>query len=512
MKKTDRLILSAYAGPFVVTLGVVVFILLVQLLLSYSQEITGKDLSLDVYARLIFFFALITVPLAMPLAVLLSSLITFGSLGEHNELTAFKGAGISLIRILIPVFIISVFLAFSSFWYNNNVVPWANLKAFSLLWDVKQKSPSLSLKKGAFYNGLQGYSIKVEEKFPDGKTLRGVMIYNHTSNRGNKEVILADSGRMYTIWNEKYLVLELFRGKSYHDQSGDYHGDRSVEKYVRNKFQKSQIIFNLSSFDLKITDEKLFSGHRYMRNIVQLRKDLDSLNKQTNNIQTKTYDYVRPNYYYHFNKIQPVQQNIRETQQDSLRNTNQQNNLNKAVIQTTNYIAPQPVIRAMARDTSYKATKKTIASRASTQAKNILSLIRSQKEQYLLTSKEKRSFTTELYKKYTFAFACITMFLIGAPLGAIIKKGGLGIPVLISIFFFIVFYVFSITGEKWVKEGTVHPVVGMWGANFCLLCIGAFFLRQARNDSRILEADWYYVLIDTTIQLIKKRKPELEIR
>ena len=215
MKKIDKLVLGSFLGPFILTFLVVVFILLMQHMLKYFDDIIGKDLGWGVLGTLLFYFAVCMTPVALPLAVLLSSLITFGNLGEHFELTAIKSLGISLVRALAPIFVAVVVLTGVAFLANNYLVPRAALEAYSLLYDIKQKKPSLDLKQGAFYGAIPDVNIKVSRKYADGKTIEGVVIYDHRGKSGNKEVIIADSGRMYTILNDNYLKLELYRGYNY---------------------------------------------------------------------------------------------------------------------------------------------------------------------------------------------------------------------------------------------------------------------------------------------------------
>lgn len=491
MKKLDWFVVRTFIGPFILTTAVVVFILLIQQMIQYIDELLGKGLSYLVFAELLFYFSLHIVPLALPLAILLSSLITFGNLGEHGELTAMKATGISLVRVLMPIFLFSVVTSIFSFWFNDRVVPEANLRAYSLLWDIKQKSPTLSIKEGSFYNGLEGYSIKINKKFEDGKSIKDVMIYDHTKNQGNRELILADSGRMYTIHYERYLVLELFKGKSYHDQVGTYDGNRSAEKFIKNDFEKSQIIFSLASFDMDTTNPELFKNHRIMRNITELTHDIDSLGKQQVEFKDLAFQKVSINFNYHLkdmpqaqaksNNVQTVNNPIVRTRTDSL--------IQKQIeVRTT----PDP-------------PKDRVVASALSRVRNLKAVIEGQEVQEESNKRRILEFTAEMYKKFTLSIACITMFFIGAPLGAIIKKGGLGLPVLISIVFFIIFYVISITGEKWVRESFVPVLIGMWTANALLFSIGMFFLRQARNDSRILEADFYFVIRDRFLERLRKK-------
>src|SRR6478735_8337192 len=212
MKRLDKLILGAFFGPFFLTFTVTLFIFLTQYLLRYLDDFLGKDLGFAVFFELIFYFSMNMVPNSLPLAILISTLMTFGNLGQHHELTAIKASGISLVRALTPIFLVVVGISIGLFYFNNVIVPKANLRAYSLLYDIRQKKPALNIKEGSFYNGLPGFSVKVTKKFPDGRSLKGVMIYNHTEGRGNTDVIVADSGYMYTFFDDKYLALELFHG------------------------------------------------------------------------------------------------------------------------------------------------------------------------------------------------------------------------------------------------------------------------------------------------------------
>jgi lipopolysaccharide export system permease protein len=275
LKKLDKLILKAFAGPFLLTFAVVEFIFLTQVLLKYLDDIVGKDLGIAVILKLLFFLSVTIVPISLPLAVLLSSLMTYGNLGEHHELTAIKASGIALTRILRPVWLASLVLGGIAFWFNNSIVPKANLNAYSLLWDVRQKKLALDIREGIFYNGIPGYTIKVNKKVgPNKDILMGIMIYDHTQKSGNATVMLADSGRMFTRFGGQYLGLELFRGHNYVEQPDAR--DRSASSFVRQGFKRNMITFSLSSFNLNNTKKELFQQNRMMLNIPQLFKATDS--------------------------------------------------------------------------------------------------------------------------------------------------------------------------------------------------------------------------------------------
>lgn len=486
MKKIDKLILKSFVGPFFLTFFVVVFILLTQTMIKYFDEFVGKDLGFAVFAELLFYFSLNTTPVALPLAMLLSSLICFGNLGEHYELTAIKSSGISLIRVLVPVSIFAVVLTFVAFWFNNNIVPKANLNAYSLLWDVRQKKPSLDIKEGVFYNGLTGYSIKANRKMSDGKTLMDVMIYNHTDGDGNKQVILADSALMYPINENRYLVLELFRGNSYMEYVQESRRAQKDE-FQRDAFDRSKMVFSLASFDLSRTDKSLFATSKYMMSVDKLQTVADSMMEEYESIQQRNDLSIRQYYFNSMKSLPPRLDSLNNNWVDSLRNKH-----------------------------LYQEEKAQIVNTAAAQARNVRNFTQSSIQQLESAIKESRTFEVEKYKKFTQSLACFIMFLIGAPLGAIIKKGGLGVPVLVSIVFFIIFYVCSLLGEKWAREGIVLIPYGVWAANFMLFFAGLFFLRQAKNDSRIFEADVYKVALSRLMESWKKLrqpkpKPQMEV-
>jgi len=459
LKKLDKLILKAFAGPFLLTFAVVEFIFLTQTLLKYLDDLVGKDLGLLVFVKLLFYFSVLIVPISLPLAVLLSSLMTYGSLGEHHELTAIKASGIALTRILRPVMVLSLALAAGGFWFNEHIVPKANLGAYSLLWDVRQKKLALDIRPGVFYNGIPGFTIKVDKKVgPEHDILMGVMIYDHRQKDGSSVVILADSGHMSTRFNGQYLVMELHRGHSYVEQPEAQ--NRSAASFVRQGFKKNVMTFDLSSFNLNRTKQELFKTNRMMLTIPQLFHATDS-------IQTKLGRERR---------ILPLQLGGYYTY---LR------------LDTTGRAANRKAERLQVSPSKLASLTPQAAEQALSRSRNVQSFIGATSARLLEIAHDSAEHRIEIYKKYTQSLAIVLMFLIGAPLGSIIKKGGIGVPILISIVFFIVFYVFTTMGEKYAKDfilpvwtGTFLPIAG-------LLPFGLFFLYQAYHDSGLLETDFW---------------------
>jgi lipopolysaccharide export system permease protein len=568
MKKLDKLVLGSFLGPFLLTFLVVDFILLIVNMLKYFDEIFGKGLGFWIYAELIGYFVISISPMALPLAMLLSSLMAFGNLGEHFELTAIKGSGISLTRAMRPIAIFAVGLTILAFLSNNYLVPKVNLKTFSLLYDIRMKTPSLDIKEGVFYSGIPNFSIKINQKL-DEVRLRDILIYNHAEGQGNLNVTMADSGRMETFNNDTYMRLTLFAGESYKESRSTRGISEAPVEFSRTAFQENVMVFDLSAFQLNRTPENQWSTNRAIKTIEEIRHGLDSLHLIVNDL--KYQNFITAASIYPFftknRKLNPAPEILVEKARfDTLRRIqilkeqaieDSMNAVNREVLSDSNSsvtIVETPVengsveITTALPDSGLAIRKKLDAKRlgfsdsSATQTAQVDSsaipvekyVIKFRKEP--LTVKEKalldsmfyergyisnaytlalnnarnlkNSFNVKLsqvdgqvrefrryeiawYQKYSQAIACFIMFLIGAPLGAIIKKGGLGMPVLISILFFILFYMLTITGEKWAKEGVTDPLLGTIFSNLCLLPFGLFFLRQARKDARLFESDFY---------------------
>ena len=515
MKKIDKLILGSFLGPFIMTFLVVVFILLNIHMLKYFDDIIGKDLGWAVIGQLFFYFAIFNTPSALPLAVLLSALITFGNLGEHFELTAIKSLGISLTRALLPIFIFVIFITGFAFYTGNYLVPKAALEAYSLLYDIKQKKPALDLKEGAFTSSIPDISIKVAKKFPDAKTIKGVIIYDHRNKTGNKEVIVADSGRMYAILGEQYLKLELFNGYNYREGAGDQDMAQSgnEETMSKTRFEKSVMVFDLSSFSLMRTDKRWFQGHRIMRNLKELDRDIDSLKYERNKQLLALMDVKESFFRYHRKSDSTIlspELLAAKKKRDSIVNAQNPGATINANIRRfrTKYLPTEIETRNASTALDLGTATTGDLTQAVSTARNASSQLLNINERLKQYSDDQKTFQIQWHKILASAIACMAMFFIGAPLGAIIKKGGLGVPVLASIIFFILFYVLSLLGEKWAKAGIVTVPVGIWMANVLLFMIGFVFMLQARRDARLFESDFYLVIIDRLKRRFVK-KPEL---
>ena len=563
LKKLDKLIFKVFLGPFFLTFAIVLFIFLTQYMIKNFKHFVGKGLGLDVYVELFGYFSLVLTPVALPLAVLLSSLMTFGSLGEHSELTAIKSSGISLLRILRPVAIYIFFVTIAAFYFNDRIAPYANLKAYSLLYDIKQKKPVLEFKEQTFYNDLPGWRIKVDKKLGDGKSLEGIMIYNHTDRRGNIQVIMAESGKMQTLGS--YLALDLKDGNIYSEESAKKRRSEATE-FFRQEFDSARFLFSLESFGLKDTNEEFFLGHNLMKNTKKLFEEKDSVN---NIIDRYMYNFKRSVYsYYNFwernpdggvsipplpveqdsvmeqeeiKRSNPVKTDTTKQNLEKLRKKQQEENSNtKKTIDPSKKLKINPPTKEQLKTTPRKELElnkenkaqkiKTIAYhpneevndverivnellnqelenqdyvRAHSKASSILNLLETNADRAERHDEKINAYEIDIHRKFTKTLAVFAMFLIGAPLGAIIKKGGLGVPVIVSIIFFIIFYISTIMGEKYAKEMVISPLVGCWAANVILFSFGFFFLKQARKDARLFDTDFYYVLYQNISEKVK---------
>ncbi len=570
MKKIDKLVFGSFIGPFILTLIVVDFILLLVTLIRYFDELFGKGLSLDIFAKLLGYFSISSSPDAFPLAVLLSSIMTFGNLGEHSELTAIKSSGISLVRALLPIFGFVLILTGVTYYTNTQLVPKTNLKTYSLLWDMRTKKPALDIKEGVFYDGIPGYSIKVNEKVTD-EHLKDIIIYDHTGDntQSNKKAILADSGRMYSFMNQRYLALELFDGIRYEETiKQNYFDKRDGGQFVRDRFKTSKMVFDLSSFDMGSTDEKLFRRSRLVQTRADLKVGIDSMSRDIYNKQSQMFRQVSNTFTYHMLGDAETPQQIEQGKQyyDSIRDLRvseaqarkeaellaeksqlAEGELNEpdSVLNDKEEVKPvytqrakpvplpvgddrkeasellkkkfrsiDPELNLERFDTYYaldgpgsnNIRLNAAISYGVNQSRTLRNLISTREKTLQTVRRDQRKFMVTRNQQLSRSFACLVMFLIGAPLGAIIKKGGLGMPVIVSVIFFLIYYILNTTGDKWGKEDVMDPVLAVWISNAALLPAGLFFLRQARNDARLFESDFYMSFLLKIKNLFTRKK------
>ncbi|NSW94017.1 MAG: YjgP/YjgQ family permease [Bacteroidales bacterium] len=475
MKKLDKFVLKSFTGPLILTFFIVLIILILQFLWMYVDELAGKGLEIKILAELLFNFSLSFVPTALPLAILLAALMTFGNMGEFSELTALKSSGIPLHRIMRPLIILIAFISVISFFFSNNVLPYANRKARTLLYDIRRKRPDINIQAGTFNNDIEGFSIKITSKDPETNRLDRLFIYDHRDNRGNTSVTYADSGYMRITPDETALIMVLYNGYSYTDLD-EKNVTASERKYPFRKdiFKEQTIVLPLSGFDLERSEIDLFKSNSAMLNISQLTYFIDSLNNRYN------------------------------TRVDI-----QLNEFNNTKLYTERYFAEKSHPERIAFSTKIQGGEKiTLNARKAFDTLSIIDkrtvigvAIQNLKDgsNYLMQKKESlqsevrhiKRYEVDWHRKFTLSFACLVFFFIGAPLGAIIRKGGLGTPAVISILFFVVWYVISLSGEKLVEENLVSTFAGMWAASYILLPAGLFLTYKASTDSVIMNVDTY---------------------
>jgi lipopolysaccharide export system permease protein len=455
------------------TFFIVMFILLMQFLWKYIDDLVGKGLEVNVIIELLVYASAGLVPMALPLSTLLASLMTLGNLGENNELLAMKSAGISLPRIMLPLIFITILISGGGFFFSNNVLPYTNLKMSTLLWDVKQQRPDLSIRVGVFNDDIEGYSIKIANRDQRTNLMEDIIIYDHRSKEGNLVVTVADSGYMHLTKDEKYMVVTLYSGYSYEEMLESRAVRRSNNRKFpsrRNKFEEQVVLLELEGFGLERSNEDLFKSSFHALNLQQLSHVQDSLaNEISKRQQAAKQSWVRST----------VTQNPFSLTRDSMAKITFTLNADSLMASFSEKQQHGIIERALS---NARSAKNSVASTASD--------IKSR-------SKHKVRHTIEWHRKFALSFACFVFFFIGAPLGAIIRKGGLGMPVVVSVLFFVVYYVISLSGEKFARELMWDPHVGMWVSSFILLPLGVFLSYKATADSVIMNADFY-------IQAVKK--------
>lgn len=445
------------------TFFISLFILLMQFVWKYIDDLVGKGLEWYIIAKLLFLASATFVPLALPLAILLSSLMMFGNLGEHYELVAAKSAGISLIRIMRPLIIVSILISGLAFYFSNIVLPVANLKFLSLLFDVREKKLAFNIKEGVFYKGIEGYVIRVGKKDQDGNTIREVMIYDHTKHRGNTSVTLAEWGKMELTPDKRFLLFRLYNGTNYEERI-DLRDASKTRPFQRTKFNEQYQSFDLSGFQLTRTDEKLFKSNYEMLNVTQLLHSIDSIRKA--NLQDNT--AFQKNLVKNFTNFS-------------------QNNLTKGVKSEKDTL--QKKISGVILSNFKPTERQSIIQSAKNAAVYMKENLMQNKENRYIKNKLLHKHEIVFHKKFTFSIACFLLFFIGAPFGAIIRKGGLGLPAVISTIFFVLFWILSFVGEKYAVEGVLPAYQGMWIAPSILLPIGIFLTYKASVDASLFDID-----------------------
>lgn len=466
LKKLDELILKGFTGPFLVTFFLVLFAFTLQFYWLYMDELIGKGLGVSLTLQLMLYMAATLVPVALPLGILLAAIMTFGSFGENFELVAIKSSGISLFRFMRPLIVAVAVLSIAAFFFNNYVIPVATLKSYSLLYDMRNQRPTMNIKEGIFNNEIDNFSIRVGKKDEDGKRIYDIIIYDHSSGKKNNNVLIAKEGKMYASDNGKGLVFELKDGWRYEENAAE-----DGQEQVRMHFDKWFKVFDLSGFSFTRTKEELFKGNEEMMTVNQLGNNIDKIKERKQTAIDDVQRYVNP--YFSF---------AEQKKEDSIL---------KEQLKTD---VPKPVISYDSAFVSHvpKEQRNKVTASVENNLNSMKRLISISASDMDLQNIKMQSSKILWHEKFTLSFACILLFLIGAPLGAIIRKGGLGMPVVIAVCFFVIYFIISSTGKKLAQQGVVSPWYGMWIATLILLPIAVVIMVSARNDSPIFNKEWYY--------------------
>ena len=511
------------------------------------DDIAGKGLEWYVIAELLLYASASLVPMALPLAVLLSSIMTFGNLGENFELTAVKASGIPLQKFMRPLTIFIVFLTIGAFFYSNHVIPYANLKAGSLLHDIKKQREELKIREGIFYNDIEDYTIKIEKKNEKTNLMKGIMIYKNSS-KGNIQTTVADSGYIRMTEDGTKLLITLFSGQTYEEVMNDGSGRRKKDKneypFRVHRFKEQNMLLDVKGFNFSRTDESLFKDSYQMLNIYQLQENIDSLKEKYANHAIDFSKQVNSNIFIEERFIERQRKrNIEKTQRRI-------NNNRRKPIKEKSQGLKQTISKEHSKKSSDRNNKKktklshvtpfktTNANRTETNEnafspKRFLDTISAQQRSEIINtslrfarknnkriSGRKNSFVhkqrqiykhqIEYHEKFSLAVACLIFFFIGAPLGSIIRKGGLGTPMVISVIMFILYYIISMTGENFAEEGSIPAYIGMWISTSVFLPMGIFLTYKATNDSVILNSDTYIKSIKKVLRFKFSRKASSE--
>ena len=454
MKKLDRLILKSFLGPLLLTFAIAVFVLLMQFVWKYIDDLVGKGLEFGVIAELLMYASATFVPMALPIAVLFASIMTMGNFGEKYELVAMKAGGISVRRIMMPMAIVSILLMGIAFYFANNVLPVAMFNYRTTLYDIQRKKPAVSIRPSEYYNEIDGYVIRVNAKDPDGRTMRDIIIYDHTQGISRTNIIVADHGYMQSTPDDRYLLFTLYKGYSYSEfTDGENYEKRPLTSIG---FDEQILTFDISSFAFEKSDAQLFSNHYQMLNVTQLDSTIGSLESSLDGR------------YEEFSHMMIGKMRALAVHDEYEKDTT-------AYLDVAQYMA----------DTSAEFRQKVL-NQARSNAFNALSDVQLNKQMILSDKEYINRHYIELMRKFTLSVACLLLFLIGAPFGSIVRKGGLGMPLVASVVFFVLYYVIGMIYEKSVRESAMGPI-GMWMATFIFIPIGALLTWQATTDSSLFD-------------------------
>ena len=459
IKKLDKLIIRSFIGPFIATFFITFFVLMMQTLWKYIDDLVGKDLDLFTIGKFLWYACASLLTLTMPIAILISSIMTFGNLGETFELVAIKSAGISLLRFMRPLIYVALLLCGITFLFANYVIPYANLKFRTIYYDIAYKKPAMNLKPGTFYKDIPGYAIKVSKKDPDGKTIHSVVIYEQQTQLQDNS-ITAEQGLMKSSADKRYLEFTLQNGHRYQERGNP--GDTSSE-FIRMSFKEYKKLFDLSSLQMGKATDTIFRNDYKMLSIRLLDKTIDSVQIINDSLGVRLSNDITSQLHY---------------------------------LNLSDSIWAKTSLPKLKKSTSFLATLPDSAKNMVYD--NAIGIVYNIKNSYQFSGAELdnkkdeiRSGLIEWHRKFALSLACLVLFFIGAPLGSIIRKGGLGMPLVVAILFFLIFHLLNMFGEKFVKGNLATPFTGMWLSILVLTPLGIFLTYKAMHDSQLFNKEFY---------------------
>ncbi len=541
MKKIDFLLAKSFIAPFIATFCIGLFVLIMQFLWVYIDDIIGKGTGMLVMIELIGYLSVSLVPMALPIAILISSVMVMGNMAEHYELAALKSAGVPLLRIMAPLIIISFGVMVLSFFCSNYVIPVANLKFKSRLYDIKRQKPMLSLETGVFNDDFRNMIIHIGGKDPDNRTIHDVLIYDHNSYNNKKvSVITASKGEMFTTADKRFFVMNLFDGTQYNETKVNPDKKTTKEKtknypFVRTSFKEWTKVFDLSEFDMRETDQELFQNNYTMLSAAQLRVAIDSIDSELDRRWQKYHNHIYRNF--HFLKDSIIQNNsayqnkgtkaldgaatgihqkIKVANAQSSKNDNEKTvsvkpkKINEKIPKTTTKykgsIPKQKSLDSLVQyanflETFIKKDKDAISRRLSSSLHSLSNESQSSNISISSKTESRVKHIFELNNKYSMAVVCMIFLFIGAPMGAIIRKGGFGYPILVAIFFFVFFIIMGIFFKKVAESNTLPALLAAWMPCAILFPLGLLLTSRAMNDSKLI--NW---------ELIRDRLNKLKLK
>lgn len=487
-KRLYGFMIQSFLPVFFMTFFICLFVVLMQFLWKYVDEMVGKGLEMSVLFELFLYAALTMVPLALPLSILLASLMTFGNLGERLELLAIKAAGVSLMRVMRPLILLVSVVAVLAFFFQNDVLPQAQVKMWTLLYSMRQKSPELDIPEGTFYDQISGYNLYIERKDHKSGIMHEMMIYDFSQGFDNAMIVMADSGKLKSTADKKHLILTLSSGESFENLKSERSNSYTNIPYRRETFSMKELIIPCDA-NFNRLDDGLMSGQYVGKDLDELRTSIDSLNMEVDSLGGEYADRLTKSGYFSIhNENLPLDSATRANRLAQEIEKAQALNLDSLWAGENNQRRQLYVSRALERATTFKNNHEFNAIMLADKHTTI------------------RRHEIELMKKFTLSLACIIFFFIGAPLGAIIRKGGLGVPIVVSVILFIIYYIIDNTGYKLARDGVWPVWQGLWLSSAILMPLGIFLTSRATKDSAVLNLDLYAEFFSHLLGRDKVRK------